>query len=102
LHDFPEVFHGFGKLPGACSIKVDPKYSPVIHPPRRVPVALQSKVKMEPDTMEKAEMIAKVTTPTNSMVIVNKLHSDKVRIVIDPTDLYQGNPYSTLSLKNLR
>ncbi|XP_060554235.1 uncharacterized protein K02A2.6-like [Ruditapes philippinarum] len=90
LRDFPEVFHGFGKLPGACSIKVDPKYSPVIHPPRRVPVALQSKVKMELDAMEKAGIIAKVTTPTNwvnSMVVVNKPHSDKVRIVIDPKDL---------------
>ncbi|XP_060606617.1 uncharacterized protein K02A2.6-like [Ruditapes philippinarum] len=90
LRDFREVFHGFGKLPGACSIKVDPRYSPVIHPPRRVPVALQSKVKKELDAMEKAGIIAKVTAPTNwvnSMVVVNKPHSDKVRTVIDPKDL---------------
>ena len=38
LSPFADVFHGIGCLPGEYSISLDRNVSPVVHPPRRVPV----------------------------------------------------------------
>ena len=91
LTKFADVFADrIGCLPGEYEIKIDESATPVIHPPRSVPSALRDKVKDELNRLENAEIIAKVTEPTpwvNSMVVVNKKNSDRVRICIDPSDL---------------
>ena len=70
-------------------IKVDPTHPPVIHPPRRVPVTLRSKIQEELARMESLDVIEKVAEPTdwvNSMVTIIKPNG-KICICIDPRDL---------------
>ena len=86
-----DLFQGLGCLPGKHTIKVDSSISPVVHPPRKVPVSLKEKIKEELDRMEKAEVVVKQKQPTdwvNSMVAVVK--PNKRRICIDPQDLNQA------------
>lgn len=90
LSEFSDVFKGVGKFKGDCSIRIDREATPVVNPPRRVPVALRDKLQIELERMEKAEVIVKVTEPTqwvNSLVIAEKPGSDKLRICLDPRDL---------------
>jgi hypothetical protein len=91
LKEYPDVLKGLGCLPGKHTIKVDPSVKPVIHPPRRVPIALKDKIKEELDRMEREGVIVRQMEPTawvNSMVTVVK--PNKVRICIDPKDLNQA------------
>ena len=54
LDTFPKIHH----------IHVNPEVKPVVHPPRRVPVALHQKLKAELDRMEKLVIIERVFEPT--------------------------------------
>ncbi|XP_048236731.1 uncharacterized protein K02A2.6-like [Haliotis rufescens] len=90
LAEYADVFEGIGLFPGKCTIHIDPSAIPVVHPPRKVPVALRERLKHELDRMEKSNIITKVDEPTewvNSLVIVEKPHSKKLRICLDPLDL---------------
>ncbi|XP_056880704.1 uncharacterized protein LOC130521067 isoform X1 [Takifugu flavidus] len=81
---------GIGLFPGECTIHLDPKAIPVVHPPRRVPIALRKRLKMELQNMEKQQVIIKVTEPTewvNSMVAAEKPRTGKLRVCLDPKDL---------------
>ena len=92
LSEFSDVFNGIGLFPGECIIHTDPNVPPVIHPPRRVPLALQDKLKLELDQMESQEIICKVTEPTewvSSLVVVEKPNG-KLRVCLDPKDLNQA------------
>ncbi len=40
LQEFNDVFEGLGKLEGQYTIVTDPSVKPVVHPPRRLAVAL--------------------------------------------------------------
>ena len=88
--EFQEVFaaDNIGCLPVKHHIQLDESVKPVIHAPRRVPVALRSRVKEELDRMEKLGVIRPVNKPTDwvsSMVTVVK--PGKLRICLDPRDL---------------
>ena len=87
--EFPDVFAGLGKLPGQYNIELDPDVHPVIHPPRKVPVALKEKLKRELDRLETEDIITSIkdeATPwVNSIVVVDK--PNKTRICLDPKDL---------------
>lgn len=88
LKDFEDLFEGLGCLPGEHHIQIDPNVRPVVHAPRRIPVALREKVVEELQRMEQMGVIAKQTEPTewvNSMVTV--VTSKKMRICMDPKDL---------------
>ena len=72
LKKYPDVFKWIGLFPGECKIHIDPSVMPVDRPPRRIPFALCGMLKLELDRMEKANIIAKVSTPTewiNSLVV---------------------------------
>lgn len=89
LKDYAEAFNGLGAIPGECSIHLKPDAVPVVHPPRRIPVALKDRCKAELDRMESLGVIQKVQEPSqwvNSMTIVEK-KSGKLRICLDPHDL---------------
>ena len=55
---YPECFGGVGMFKNfEYEIKVDPKVKPVVHAPRRVPIALQPKLVAALDEMEKKGII---------------------------------------------
>ena len=89
LKECAQVFKGIGSILGECSIHLIPDAVPVVHPPRKIPVALRDRCKDELDRMEKIGVIKKVGEPTewvNSIVVVEK-KSGKLRICLDPNDL---------------
>ena len=91
MEQFGDVFQGLGKLDGVYHITVDKEVKPVIHPPRRVPVALRDQLKTTLEDLEAKDVLAKVTEPTqwvSSMLIVNK--PGKMRICLDPKNLNQA------------
>ena len=70
-----EVFKGIGKLEGECNIYLKDNITPTVYPARRVPAAMQDKLKQELSHLEDLRIIEKVITPTewvNSMVMVEK------------------------------
>ncbi|XP_021355871.1 uncharacterized protein K02A2.6-like [Mizuhopecten yessoensis] len=89
VQDFSDVFEGLGCLPGYHSIQVDSSVKPVVHPCRKVPFAIQDRLKDEIDRMEKLEVICKEDNPTqwvSSMVVVEKKNG-QLRVCLDPRDL---------------
>lgn len=100
--EYQELFKGLGCLPGHYSIKLDSTVSPTIHPPRKIPIALQDKVHQELTRMEKTGVIVKQKEPTewvNSMVVVSK--GTKIRICIDPKDLNRAIMREHFPLKTI-
>ena len=89
LHaEYADVFEGLGRLPGQHHIKLDSAVHPVIHAPRRVPVALRDELKTKLDDMVQQDIITPVTEPTDwvsSVLLVAK--PGKLRVCIDPRDL---------------
>lgn len=62
---FPKIIKTYsGCLSGTYSIKVDENIQPVIHPPRKIPIALRDTVKDELDRMEREGVIVKQREPT--------------------------------------
>lgn len=91
LKDYEELFNGLGCLPGKHHIQIDQTVTPVVHAPRRIPVALRDRVVEELQRMEKLGVIARQTEPTewvNSMVTV--VTPKKMRICMAPKDLNQA------------
>ena len=85
---YSDLFQGLGCIPGEHTIEVDPSIPAVVHPPRKVSVSLQDKIKDELDRMEQIGVIVRQTEPTdrvNSILAVVK--TNKIRICIDPRDL---------------
>ena len=93
--ELDDVFNGLGKLEGQYTIVIDQSVKPVVHPPRRLPVALFDQVQEKLDNMVKDDIIAKVDQPTDwvsSMLAVQKPTSESnkkadIRICLDPKDL---------------
>ncbi|CAC5380097.1 unnamed protein product [Mytilus coruscus] len=80
---------GLGCLPGTHKIRINKTVAPVVHAPRKIPIAIKDKVKAELGRMEDIGVIFKQQEPTqwvNSMVTVIKPNG-KIRICIDPRDL---------------
>lgn len=88
LEEYKDVFGGLGDLPGEYHIVTDDTVPPVVHPPRRVPVALRDQIKEKLDEMVASDILAPVTEPTewvSSMLVIVK--PNKLRICLDPRDL---------------
>ena len=89
LRDYGDVFKGIGCFEGDYHISVDPTVPPVVHAPRRVPVALCEPLKEELKSLVDAKILSKVDQPTdwvNSCVCVTKPNG-KIRLCLDPKDL---------------
>ncbi|KAL0153046.1 hypothetical protein M9458_051645 [Cirrhinus mrigala] len=79
-----------GRLPVTYSMKTDPTIPPVVRPARRIPVAMQDKVKKELQRMTDLGVITPISEPSewvSSMVAAHKKDSNNIRICIDPRDL---------------
>lgn len=89
IEEFPDVFDSIGCLPGEHTIHLNPEVPPVVHPPRRVPISLKGKLKLELDSLEAQGIISPVKDPTpwvNSFVCTTK-RNGSVRLCLDPRDL---------------
>ncbi|KAK7938626.1 hypothetical protein WMY93_001952 [Mugilogobius chulae] len=90
VKEFADVFQGIGEFQGECTLRINPDATPVVYPPRRVPIALRARLKEELDKMEDSKIITKVTEPTewvNALVVVENPKKPKLRICLDPRDL---------------
>jgi len=88
MKEFPTVFQGLGQMPGEYKIELKENATPVVHPPRKVPIIVKPSLKSKLDEMEKFKIIASVQEPTDwvsSVVVVAK--PNKLRVCIDPRDL---------------
>ena len=90
LHECADVFKGVGTLPGGpYHIKLKDSYKPVQHPPRSMPLGMQSAYKTELDRLVKEGIITEVHEHTewiNSIVPVMK-EDGSLRLCLDPKDL---------------
>ncbi|CAG2239417.1 unnamed protein product [Mytilus edulis] len=60
LKDYSDIFKGVGLVSGKATIHIDSEVPPVVHPPRRVPVALRGRLNL-PISDRKIEEIEKAT-----------------------------------------
>ncbi|GFV58799.1 retrovirus-related Pol polyprotein from transposon 17.6 [Trichonephila clavipes] len=90
IKQYKDVFTGVGEFPNEpYHITLKDNAVPVIHPPRRVPLALQPKLKSTLDRLEKEGIVSKVNKPTDwvqSLDIVEKPNGN-LRLCLDPRDL---------------
>jgi len=89
IDEYADLFTGVGCLSGEHHIVTDPSVRPVIHAARRVPLALQPRLKQTLDELVKSGIIVKRDEPTdwvNSLLIVEK-KKGSLRLCLDPIDL---------------
>ena len=60
LASFTDVFEGLGTMKREYRIKIDPTVPPVVHPSRKVPVALRNSLLKELQRMEQENVVEKV------------------------------------------
>jgi hypothetical protein len=87
LKEFTDVFEGTGKY----HLELDENATLIVHPPRKVPVAIKERLRNELERLTKMDIIKPVSTPTpwvSSLVIVVK--PGKLRICIDQKHLNQN------------
>ena len=89
LTDFADISKALGRMEGKLHLEVDDSVSPVVMPPRRVPVALKGKFKEEIDRLVDVGVLMKVEEPTNwvSSAVVMAKSNGEVRVCIDPRPL---------------
>ena len=90
LKEYNDIFKGVGTLPGGpYHIRLKEQYRPVQHPPRSVPIAMQTAYKTELERLTKEGIITEVKEHTewiNSIVPVMKPNGS-IRLCLDPKDL---------------
>ncbi|XP_064463440.1 uncharacterized protein K02A2.6-like [Ornithodoros turicata] len=92
VEEYEDVFQGVGRLPGTHKIILKEDVKPSISPPRKVPLALEEKLKLELERMERDGVIARVTEPTDwcsPLIIVPKPNGD-IRVCLDPRKLNEA------------
>ncbi|XP_046569481.1 uncharacterized protein K02A2.6-like [Haliotis rubra] len=93
IHRYKDVLEGEGTLDGLLHFEVDETVTPVQLPCRKVPLALQQKLKAELERLTDLKIITPVNVPTDwisALVVVKKQGTDKIRICIDPKPLNQA------------
>ena len=70
MREFPDRFTGIGKFPGEYKIQLHPDAHPVIHAPRKGPIALWPKVKEHLAKMEALGVITHVDQPTDLVSLI--------------------------------
>ena len=83
-----DVFGEIGCLYGEHHIQIEENATPVVHPPRRVPYALD-KLKTELYRKKQLDIIEEIDEPTewvSSLVIIEKADG-RLRVCLDPSDL---------------
>jgi len=88
VSQYPGRFEGIGLFPGQFHITLKEKAEPVVQPPRKYPIHLKDKLKMELDKMEDMGVIDKVEKPTEwvSALAFSRKSNRKLRICLDPKE----------------
>ncbi|GFT93525.1 transposon Ty3-I Gag-Pol polyprotein [Nephila pilipes] len=90
IKQYKDVFTGIGEFPSEpYHITLKDNSVPEIHLPRRLPQALQPKLKSTLNNLEKEGIVSKVNKPTDwvqSLVITEKPNGN-LRLCLDPRDL---------------
>ena len=98
------MFEGMGEIKGVQhKIQIDPSATPVVHPPRRVPMALREPLKEELQKMERLGVIKKCAEPTvwvHSLVVAKK-KNNKLRVCLDPSDLNRAVMRENFPMQNV-
>ena len=71
MKEFTDVFEGTGKY----HLELDENATLIVHPPRKVPVAIKERLRNELERLTKIDIIKPVSTPTpwvSSLVTVVK------------------------------
>ena len=92
LAEYSDCFGRIGCLLDTYHIVLKDNMTPVIHAPRRVPVALRPKLKEELERMKTLDITEPVNKPSDrvsSLVIVQKPNGS-LRVCLDPSDLNQA------------
>ena len=92
IKEFPDLFQGIGRFPGEYKIWLHHDAHPVIHAPRKCPIALHPKVKEHLNKMECLGVITHVDKPmdwVSSITYVQKANG-KLCLCLDPRDLNEA------------
>ena len=86
---YPDRFEGIGKFPGTYHIYLKEDAIPVVHQPRKCPIAIRPLVDKKLDKLLEQEVIVQVTEPTDwvsSLAYSWKADGD-LRTCLNPTHL---------------
>ena len=86
---YPDHFEGIGKFPGTYHIHLKENAIPVVHPPKKCPIAIRPLVDKKLDKLLEQEVIVQVTEPTDwvsSLAYSWKADGD-LRTCLNPTHL---------------
>ena len=90
VREYADLFdEQLGNLAARYTMRVDKSVTPVVKPARKIPQAMEKKVKEELGNMVKKGVIVRETEPiewVSQMVATRKKNGD-VRICLDPRDL---------------
>ena len=92
LKEFPDQFTGIGQFPGKYTIQLHHDVHPMIHAPRKCPIALHPMVKEYLNKMECLGVITHVDEPTDwvsSITYVQK-ENGELCLCLDPHDLNEA------------
>ena len=92
IKEFPDQFMGIGRFPGKYKIQLQHDVHPVIHGPRKCPIALCQKVKKHLKKMECLGVITHVDKPmdwVSSISYVQRANSN-LCLCLDPCDLNEA------------
>ena len=87
---YPECISGIGKFKDCeYHITLEDNAIPVIHPPRKIPLALQPKLDKELDEMVEQGIITPVNRPSAwvQALVIHKKPNGRLRTCLDPKDL---------------
>ena len=89
MREFPDRFTGICKFPGEYKIQLHPDAHPVIHTPRKCPIALCPKVKEHLAKMEALGVITHVDQPTAwvSLITYVQKANGELSLCLNPCDL---------------
>ena len=92
IKEFPDWFQGIGQFPSEYKIQLHHDAHPVIHAPRKCPIALCPKVKEHLNKMECLGVITRVDEPmdwVSSITYVQKANGE-LHLCLDPRDLNEA------------
>ena len=104
LKEYSDIFKGVGTLPGGpYHIRLKEQYKLVQHPPKSVPVAMQSAYRAELNRLVKEGIITEVKEHTEWINSVMKSNGS-LRLCLDPKDLkkvIERNQWSSRTIDDI-